>query len=224
MVVKTVNYRSRKANLTINRIIESAEILFVENGLNNTSLRMITQKAGVNIASISYHFGSKEALIEEVFSLRFTPYIQNVRHYLLTYHLQNSYSINDLVIALIKPLQPLMMEDDPSRPIPFIRFCSRMLNEQHAMLHDIIRRSAQDIMLHFFILYEKLIPELNKEEIGWRVLFSIKLIFSAYNGIDVFGLHRDDPQRIHSFERVSKFLIPYLTAAMSAPAIDPESY
>jgi len=48
-------------------IILAAGELFAEHGLEGTSIRPIAQKAGVNIAAINYHFGSKENLYTEVF-------------------------------------------------------------------------------------------------------------------------------------------------------------
>jgi AcrR family transcriptional regulator len=47
-------------------IILAAGELFAEHGLEGTSIRPIAQKAGVNIAAINYHFGSKENLYTEV--------------------------------------------------------------------------------------------------------------------------------------------------------------
>ena len=55
------------------RILEVAERLFMEHGFSATSLRMITGDAKVNLASVNYHFGSKEALIEAVFTRRLSP-------------------------------------------------------------------------------------------------------------------------------------------------------
>ena len=41
-------------------ILDAAELLFSENGVEGVSLRALTSKAGVNLASVHYHFGSKE--------------------------------------------------------------------------------------------------------------------------------------------------------------------
>ena len=35
----------------------------MESGYEGTSMRMITGEAGVNLAAVNYHFGSKEALL-----------------------------------------------------------------------------------------------------------------------------------------------------------------
>jgi AcrR family transcriptional regulator len=45
-------------------ILNVAEELFGEHGYEGTSTRMLATKAGVNVAMISYYFGSKEKLFE----------------------------------------------------------------------------------------------------------------------------------------------------------------
>ena len=50
--------------------METAEILFAEKGFNGTSVRDIAEKAHVNLAMISYYFGSKDKLLESLFGYR----------------------------------------------------------------------------------------------------------------------------------------------------------
>jgi len=52
------------------QIMETAEILFAEKGFNGTSVRDIAEKANVNLAMISYYFGSKDKLLEALFGYR----------------------------------------------------------------------------------------------------------------------------------------------------------
>jgi AcrR family transcriptional regulator len=52
------------------QIMETAETLFAEKGFNGTSIRDIAEKAHVNLAMISYYFGSKDKLLEALFSYR----------------------------------------------------------------------------------------------------------------------------------------------------------
>ena len=52
------------------QIIETAERLFAERGFDGTSVRDIADVAGINVAMISYYFGSKEKLMEALFEYR----------------------------------------------------------------------------------------------------------------------------------------------------------
>jgi AcrR family transcriptional regulator len=48
-------------------LMDSAELLFSQKGFDGTSVRDIAEAAGINTAMISYYFGSKEKLMEEIF-------------------------------------------------------------------------------------------------------------------------------------------------------------
>lgn len=52
------------------QIMEAAEKLFSENGFHGTSVRDISESAKVNLAMISYYFGSKEKLLQALFKYR----------------------------------------------------------------------------------------------------------------------------------------------------------
>lgn len=51
-------------------ILTVAERLFADQGFHGTSVRDIAQEADVNIAMISYYFGSKDKLLESIFKYR----------------------------------------------------------------------------------------------------------------------------------------------------------
>lgn len=52
------------------QILEVAETLFAEKGFDGTSIRVIAKMAKINIAMVSYYFGSKERLLESLIIYR----------------------------------------------------------------------------------------------------------------------------------------------------------
>ena len=63
------HFRKKRISMTTkNKILDAAEQLFADKGFNGTSLREITGAAGVNLAAVNYHFGSKKELIKAVMS------------------------------------------------------------------------------------------------------------------------------------------------------------
>src|ERR1700739_699464 len=58
---------------TRTRILDAAADLFMQRGFEATSMRLLSSRAGVNLAAVNYHFGSKHALIEAVFRRRLDP-------------------------------------------------------------------------------------------------------------------------------------------------------
>lgn len=67
-------------------ILNAAEHLFADSGFNGTTTRAIAKKAGVNIAMLSYYFGSKEMLLHAVIE-RFSEQLGSVFH-----NIENTYS------------------------------------------------------------------------------------------------------------------------------------
>jgi len=53
------------------QILDAAKELFAKNGFRDTTIRMISQKAKVNGASVNYYFRSKAALYEAIFNEAF---------------------------------------------------------------------------------------------------------------------------------------------------------
>ena len=56
--------RPARGRPTRERILDSAEKLFARRGFHGVSVRDITQDAGVDVALVNYHFGTKQALLD----------------------------------------------------------------------------------------------------------------------------------------------------------------
>ena len=118
---------------TKDRILNSAEVLFAEHGFNETSLRIITSVADVNLAAVNYHFGSKKILIQAVidrYFITFTEYLEkefaqyeNQEKVLTTQALLESL-VN--LVSILKSLKsglvfPTLLLIDSSLPIKFFK-------------------------------------------------------------------------------------------------------
>ncbi|MDF3077305.1 MAG: TetR family transcriptional regulator [Sphingobacteriaceae bacterium] len=59
-------------------ILDAAQKLFAQNGFDGTSTRSIASEANVNMAMISYYFGSKDGLYQAVLERRFDGFRQTL--------------------------------------------------------------------------------------------------------------------------------------------------
>lgn len=66
----TAPRQDRRGADTRERILDAAEHLFAHSGYDRISIRDITQRASVNLALVTYHFGTKDGLFEAVFERR----------------------------------------------------------------------------------------------------------------------------------------------------------
>nr|WP_315174354.1 TetR family transcriptional regulator [uncultured Flavobacterium sp.] len=77
-------------------ILEVAELLFAEKGFDGTSIRNIAKEAKINIAMVSYYFGSKERLLESLIFYR-TSDLKNQLENLLHEDIEPIEKINKLI-------------------------------------------------------------------------------------------------------------------------------
>lgn len=206
---------------TATRILDAAEVLFVEFGFEATSLRMITQRAAVNLAAVNYHFGSKEVLYQGVVSRRLAPYNQECIDELRCAQAATDevLSVADVVGAFLRPA--IRLSKDPARGgIIFIRLMSRAFAEPHDALRDMLPKLYSDVLDCYQGALAKALPHLSAHEVSWRLQFAMGTIFYAFAGNDVtrmMSLHNvpgaRDPQEI------VRQLLPYVVAGLSAPTV-----
>ena len=58
---------------TKDKILDSAEYLFANKGLKETSVRDITSHADVHLAAVNYHFKTKDGLLKALIDRRMKP-------------------------------------------------------------------------------------------------------------------------------------------------------
>ncbi|MGH8722039.1 MAG: TetR/AcrR family transcriptional regulator, partial [Burkholderiales bacterium] len=112
-------------HVTRTRILDAAEELFMQHGFEGTSMRQLTSRAGVNLAAVNYHFGSKDALIEAVFRRRLDP--MNAARLAALDRLEDL-SAENIIRAFIGPSLRLI-EDAKGGGRNFIRLLGRTYTE-----------------------------------------------------------------------------------------------
>ncbi|HXP50183.1 MAG TPA: TetR family transcriptional regulator [Bacteroidia bacterium] len=86
-------------------ILQTAEELFAKKGFEGTSVRDIADEAKVNVAMISYYFGSKEKLLESLFEYRrdsALTAVRNLLHDKQSSTMQKVYTLIDFYIDRIQ--------------------------------------------------------------------------------------------------------------------------
>lgn len=78
------------------KILEVAEVLFSEKGFDGTSIRDISKEAKINIAMVSYYFGSKERLLEDLIIHRTSDLKLQLDHLILE-NLEPIEKVNKLI-------------------------------------------------------------------------------------------------------------------------------
>jgi len=82
-------------------ILIIAEKLFAENGFDGTSVRQIAKEASVNLAMISYYFGSKERLLENLLVYRTSDFRMELET-VISQEMDHISKIDDIVALAIR--------------------------------------------------------------------------------------------------------------------------
>ena len=82
------------------QILQVAETLFAEKGFEGTSTRDISKEANINVAMVSYYFGSKEKLLEALILLKTSGLKEQLVH-LIDENLEPLEKINKLIALYI---------------------------------------------------------------------------------------------------------------------------
>src|SRR5689334_16858610 len=150
---------------TKDRILNTAEKLFAERGIDATSLRSIIAAAKVNLAAVHYHFHSKEALLDAVLARHLEP-INGQRLQMLDECERAAGNappeLEGVLMALIEP--PLRLIGDPSR-CAFVRLMGRIHADGDAAR---IRKHFGAVVERFMLALHRAVPELPLDELRWR--------------------------------------------------------
>jgi AcrR family transcriptional regulator len=91
------------------RLLDCAEELFAEHGLDGASLRAINAGAGLSPAALHYHFGNKQALLEALLERRMTVLMDRRGRLLDAFEgASEPPTARDVIEALIRPLAELL--------------------------------------------------------------------------------------------------------------------
>lgn len=182
---------------TKNMVFNAAERLFALHGFQNVSVRDITAEAGVNLASVNYHFGSKDALLFEIFRRR-TAELSRERARMLheaTDRHNGKPPVREILTALFAPPVKWLAPSNDRRIS--LQFLIRARSEGTAEIREVLKTDVSHLRRFSDALLAAL-PQLAPEEVYWRVHFALGLIhqnrFAELDRLSVLsdGLVRED--------------------------------
>ncbi|WP_341662791.1 TetR/AcrR family transcriptional regulator [Vibrio sp.] len=201
---------------TKDKILDVAEALFAEHGFNDTSLRTITSKAGVNLASVNYHFGDKKTLVRAVLNRYLEAFMPAVQDALITLNLNKSYSMSDVFESLRGPLRALN-DIRPNGTSRFMLLIGRGYTDVQGHLRWFITTRYQEALSLFTQSVLKANPNLTQETLFWRLHFTLgTCVFTMASSQALMEIAENDYDRQMDAKYIVDQLIPYLAAGVAA--------
>ena len=177
-------------------VFASAERLFALHGFQNVSVRDITADAGVNLASVNYHFGSKDALLFEIFRRR-TAELNRERARML--HEANDRHdgkppVREILAALFAP--PLRWGSPENDRRISVQFIIRSRSEGTEEMREALKNDVSHLK-RFSDALIAACPHLPPESVYWRLHFCLGMThnnrFAEFDRLHVLseGLTRE---------------------------------
>ncbi|MCK6407330.1 MAG: TetR/AcrR family transcriptional regulator [Rhodocyclaceae bacterium] len=210
---------------TRERILDAAERLFMESGYEGTSMRMITGEAGVNLAAVNYHFGSKEALLREVFRRRLNWLNAERLRALdaLEAEAQGGALKPSAILEAFFGTLLKMGRDQSLGGMTFLRLLGRTLTEPADFIRAFFAGEYAEVIERYKKALFRALPEVPPEEIIWRFHLMLGAMSYAIAGTDALqvitgcevDMNNDGPDAAQLLEaRVMPFLLGGLRAPL----------
>ena len=194
----------------------AAERLFALHGFQNVSVRDITAEAGVNLASVNYHFGSKDALLFEIFRRR-TGELNRERARMLheaSDRHDGAPPVREILEALFAP--PLKWASPENDRRISVQFIIRSRSEGTAEMRDALTNDVSHLA-RFAEALIKACPDLPRETLYWRLHFCLGMVhnnrFAEFDRLHVLS---DGATREGDTEGLLKRMIDFAEAGFLA--------
>lgn len=205
---------------TVERILDAAEQLFAEKGFAETSLRLITSKAGVNLAAVNYHFGSKKALIQAVFSRFLGPFCISLERELdrRMANPDNKPQLEALLELLVE--QALAVKPRSGNDLAiFMRLLGLAFSQSQGHLRKYLEEVYGKVFRRYMLLVHEAAPRIPPLELFWRVHFMLGAAAFSMSGIKALRAMSEADFGVNtSLEQVMRLMVPFLAAGMRAEA------
>jgi len=202
---------------TKEKILDAAERLFSDNGFNGTSLREITSQAEVNLAAVNYHFGSKKELIKAVMSRYMNELSPRLMSTLTSVQAKDKPTLIEVFSAFVEPLLALNTFRENGTSI-FLQLLGRGYTDSQGFLRWFLTTKYPQVIESFIAAVQKAYPELEPEEMFWRLHFTMgTVVFTMSSSDALIDIAQNDYDQHINIEDVIEKLIPYVAAGVGAP-------
>lgn len=200
---------------TKEQILNVAERLFAERGFVGATLRNVVSEAGVNLAAVHYHFGSKEELFRAVVVRIAEPVVEQELQLLRQLQEKDENpSIEAILTALLVPALGLIVADDSPQMMIRAQFMGRCHNEPEP-IQSIGQQAFSASNQAFLDALQRALPDQSRSQLRWKLDLVIAALIRVVNEFGKPGalLQSNQPEEI---QQTTAQLVNFLAAGMRA--------
>jgi AcrR family transcriptional regulator len=220
--------RKLKGQATRERILSVGTRLLAEQGYNGVSLRQVCTEADVNLALMSYHFGTKEKLLFAIFE-RGTLLINEERSrniaVLEAARAESAPTIEAILHAFVSPTLRATDADNEDE-LNFLKLSGRIACDPTPEVRLVISKVYDNVALRFARLLRAACKHLSDEEFFMRLVFfyGAMLYTRADTGrVNSLAQQMNVALPVSGGAEACAFIVPFLAAGFQAPGIRTQS-
>jgi len=197
---------------TKEQIMNVAERLFAERGFAGTTLRNVVGEAGVNLAAVHYHFGSKEELFRSVVARFARPLTERELALLKQLRAETgSPSVEAILTAMFKPCFEILIQDESTRLVR-AQFLGRCRTEPEP-IQSIANGEFAVVTEAFLDMLQRALPDQTRSQLHWKFDLAIAALIrvQAKAGQPFALIQSTDPDDINT---AIDNLVRFLSAGM----------
>ncbi|MGV3654793.1 MAG: TetR/AcrR family transcriptional regulator [Noviherbaspirillum sp.] len=198
-------------------MLDAAEVVFSELGYARTTLREVAQRAQGTQALVSYYFGSKYGLFEEVFLRRGRKISEARSLNLANLRKKGPLQAREIVAAFLTPTLALRASPEGRA---FIRLQARLHTEPPEISYK-LRNDAYDVSTREYVQAVcEALPHLSQKDAFWRITLVVGAYLYAFS--DTHRLEQlsggiCDPD---DSEEILAQATAFIVGGLEAPSID----
>lgn len=203
---------------TRQRILDAAESLFTQHGINGVSLREIATKADIRISNLQYHFKTREDLYFAVFERRIMAINEDRLARLESIKQSSGYDydhLEDVVRALVEPMV-MRSGDVKSGGGNYATLLNQVTNEPADYARRISREFFDPIARITIEAFAKALPDLDMKSLPWVYIFAVGAMTASISRTDRVKLLSDNACDPLDVARTVSLLVPFITGGMRA--------
>jgi AcrR family transcriptional regulator len=202
---------------TRERLLDEAERLFASGGIEATSVRDIVGAARANLGAITYHFGTKQALVRAVIDRRALPLNRERLRQLDAADARSGSpaALEAILRAFVSPTIQLARESPA-----FMQVMARLHAEPGARR---MPSYAKELFRRFMKAFRRELPHLPPREIVLRGLFVAGAVAHSWTTSHKLGALPEGLRAAYEHDDLVEALVRFSAAGMRAPLLAPRA-
>lgn len=197
---------------TKEQILDIAESHFASFGFAGTSLRGIIKEANVNVASVAYHFGSKEDLFEAVMERFAAPVVEHQLRRLRTELDSDNYSLESILRCFYEP--PIQLVHSLGQKGESLSLFLGRCHSEPEPIFSMVDKHFASCRNEFIEAFRRVRPDQEEAQYQWHFEFMLSLIVN-YLTRQKYIKKRYHPEKTETADSVIAMLVNFCLNGMS---------